>query len=70
MGLWNYIQLPARDGLQSVITAHSLHGDTGSIHTLAGRPHESLLAIESLLKGLLEILHDSLVDSLLGGAAL
>jgi len=48
VGLWNDIQLPARDGLQSVVTARSLHGDTGTIHTIAVCPHESLLAIESL----------------------
>jgi hypothetical protein len=62
VGLWNDIQLPARDGLQSVVTACSLHGDTGTIHTIAASPHESPLAIESL--------HDSLVDSLLEKAAL
>jgi len=70
VGLWNYIQLPARDGLQSVVTARSLHGDTGTIHTIAARPHISPLAIESLLLSLLESLHDSLVDSLLEKAAL
>ena len=62
MGLWNYIRLPARDGLISVVAAHSLRGYTGTIHTITASPHGSLLAIESLL--------DSLFDSLFEKAAL
>ena len=49
MGLWNSIQLPARDGVQSVVNARSLCDDTGTIHTIAGSPHDRPLAIESLL---------------------
>jgi hypothetical protein len=45
VGLWNYIQLSARDGLESVVTARSLHGASGTIHTTAARPHDSPLAI-------------------------
>jgi hypothetical protein len=52
------------------VTARSLHGDTGTIHTLAASPLESPLAIESLLYSLLESLHDSLFDSLLERVAL
>jgi len=49
VGLWNHIQQPARDGLISVVTARSLRGNAGTIHTIAVSPHESPLAIESLL---------------------
>ena len=49
MGLWNHIQLPARDGHISVVTAHSLRGNAGTIHTIAASPHECPPAIESLL---------------------
>ena len=70
VGIWNYKQLPAGDGLQSAVTAHSLCCDAGTIHTIAASPHESLLAMESLLWSLLKSLHDSLVDSLLERAAL
>jgi hypothetical protein len=49
VGLWRYIQLLARDGLISVVTVCSLHGDTGTINTIAASPHQSQLAIESLL---------------------
>jgi hypothetical protein len=70
VGLWNYIQLPARGGLISVVTVCSLRGDTGTIHTFAASPHQSLLAIESLIQSLLESLHESLFDSLLERVAL
>jgi len=49
VGLWNDIQLPARAGLQSVVTARSHHCDTVTIHTIAASLHQSLLVIESLL---------------------
>ena len=48
MGLWNYIQQLGKGGLVSVVTARSLHGDNdGTIHTIAGSPHESPMAIEA-----------------------
>jgi len=65
MGQWNHIRLPARDGPKSVFTACSLRCYTSTIHTIAASPHESLLAIESLLQSLLESLLDSLLDGLL-----
>jgi hypothetical protein len=49
VGLWNHVQLPTRDGLISVVTARSVLGDVGTIHTIAASPHESQLAIECLL---------------------
>ena len=49
MGLWIYIWLPASDGLISVVAFRSLRGYTGTIYTIAARPHENLLAIVSLL---------------------
>jgi hypothetical protein len=49
VGLWNHIQLLARNGLISVVTAHSLRGDAGTIPTIAASSHESQLAIEGLL---------------------
>ena len=61
MGLWNYIWLPARDGPIPVCTACSIRCYTGTVHTIAASPHESPLAIESLL--------NSLLDSLLERAA-
>ena len=70
MGLWTYIQLPAREGLVSDVTARSLRGDTATIHTIAASPSECLLAITRLLKSLLERPHDSLCDSLLERVAL
>jgi len=54
VGLWNYIRLPARDGPIPVFTACSLRCYTGTVHTIAVSPHESPLAIESLLDSLLE----------------
>jgi len=70
VGLWYYIQLPARGGLICVVNAHSLRVDDGTIHTIAASPHERPLAIESPLYRLLESLHDSLFDSLLERVAL
>jgi hypothetical protein len=51
--LWNYIWLPARDGLILVFTACSF---TGTVHTITASLHESPRAIESLLWSLLESL--------------
>jgi hypothetical protein len=62
VGIWNYIRQSARDGLISAITAYCICGYTGSVNTIAASPHESPLAIDSLL--------DSLIDSLLERAAL
>jgi len=53
VGLWNYIRLPARDGPILVLTARCF---TGTVHTIAASLHESPLAIQSLLKSLLESL--------------
>jgi hypothetical protein len=61
VGIWNYIWLSARDGLISAVTAYSVCGYTGSVHTIAGSTHESPLAIDSL--------QDRLFDSLLERAA-
>jgi len=69
VGLWNYIWLLAGDGAIPVFTTHSLCLFTSTIHTIAASPHESLLAIESLLWSLLESLLDSLLDSLLESRA-
>ena len=49
MGLRNPIELPATDGLISVVTAHSLYGEAGTIHTIVASAHESPLVIETLL---------------------
>jgi len=71
MGLWNYIQLSARDGHILVFTAC---GETGTVHTISASQHERPLEIESLLysvlQSLLESLLESLVQSLLETAAL
>jgi hypothetical protein len=51
VGLWNYIQLEARDGPIPVFTTCSLRCYTG---TIDASPLESPLALESLLESLLE----------------
>jgi hypothetical protein len=55
VGLWNYIQLAARDG---PILVFSACGYTATVHTISATPHESPLAIESLLYSLLESLFE------------
>jgi len=65
VGLWNYIQLAARDGPIPVFTACSLRCYTGTVYTIAASPLESPLALESLLESLLDSLLESLLDSLL-----
>jgi hypothetical protein len=65
VGLWNYIQLPARDGPIPVFSACNHCCYSGTVHTIAASPHESPLAIESLLWRLLESLLNSLLNSLL-----
>jgi len=62
VGLWNCIWLPGRDGPILVFTARSLRSCTGTVHTIAPSLHESPLAIESLLKSLLEWLLGSLYE--------
>jgi len=47
MGLWKYIQLPARDGPILVFSACCY---TATVHTIAASLHGSLLAIDSLLE--------------------
>jgi hypothetical protein len=65
--LWNYVPLPARDGPILVFTACCY---TGTVHTIAASLHESPLAIEPLLKSLLDGLRQSLLESLLERAVL
>jgi len=70
MGLMTSIPLPARNRPIPAWTAYSLCCITGSIRTIAASPHESLLAIDSLLYSLLYCLLDSLDDRLLERAEL
>jgi hypothetical protein len=60
---------PEMDLYLPVFTACSLRWYIGTVHLIAASPHESPLAIESLLQSLLNSLLDSLLDSLLERAA-
>jgi hypothetical protein len=67
VGLWDYIQLPARNGPIVSFTASCF---TGTVHTISASLHASLLAIESLFWSLLESLLENLLESLVGRAVL
>jgi len=65
MGLLTYIQLAAGDRHIPVLTAYSVHCYTSTVHTSSTSPHDSPLALDSLLESPLQSVLESLLESLI-----